>query len=227
MKLIHKLMLSVIATLTITACVSTGIAGEGMVLAKPDQIEEGAAFYPHHNPETNEPDAALVEMDQFPQVMRDAVNAFFGEEVSELVLTEERFVKEEAKNEVFKLSPGAYANEDGEGGGFSWVQQLIPVVGGAIPGSAPFLGMASYLIALLGRKRSRQHLTDMGLKLTPFDGNMDFKGAVDSGMKAIGLTHTNKTGDELMAVALKKLEEEKMDKAKIDAVNKVKEKTAA
>lgn len=227
MRLLNKFTASIAMALLITACMSTGVSGEGMVLAKLDQIEEGVAFYPHQNPLTNEPDAAVVDMEQFPEVMREAVNAFFGEEVSELVLTEERFIKEEARSGVFKLTPGAYSKEGDDSGGFGFVQQFLPLIGGAIPSSTPFLGIASYLIALIGRKRSRQHLKNMGMKLTPFDGNLDLTGAVDSGMKAIGLTHTNKTGDELMAVATQKLEEEKMDKAKAAAIAKVKEKTAA
>ena len=204
MKLINIAGAICMSVVVFVSC--TSVPGERMVLARQDQIYENTKVFPDKNPETNEPEAALVSMDEFPGAIRDAVNSFFGEEVSELILTDERFIKPEELSLVFHLTPQAY----GETGDvdYTWLQQLVPVIGGAIPGSAPVLGLLSYGLALFSRKRSRQHLGDAFKRFTPIDGSVQLKDGFNSLGKAVGLSHSTESSEQLFALASKKRAEE-------------------
>ena len=221
MKLINIAAILFIPLTIFVSC--KAIEGERLVLAKTDQIYETTKVFPDKNPATGEPEAALVSMKEFPSVIQDAVNAFFGEEISELVLTDISFIKEDEQAKVFNLSPKVYG-ESGEVD-LTWLQQLVPVIGGAIPGSAPVLGLLSYGIALFSRKRSRQHIGKAFEKFTPLNGSVKIKEGFNSLSKAIGLTHSSEDSETLFALAKKKQAEE--EAALLEEMRRLEEQLAA
>jgi len=201
------LLLVLAATLTIIGC--TTMPGEDTVITTPDQVQDGLFFAPQTNPETGASDAALVEIATLPEDMQSALRLYFGEELTSVVVTQSAYLKKdfEAKK-VFFTNPIAVVNPETGETGFSlgqFIGQLVGPASVAFPQAAPAIGLGAYVIGLLGRKRSRQHLATAGSKINPMNnGTIDLKGSLDALAKAVGYSHSTEDPEELEKIAKKK-----------------------
>ena len=232
MKYIHKIMLASITSLmaltVLAACTSDGTAyndlgmpEENQIFALPDQVLDSANFYPKVNPKTGYPDAALLDVSKVEGLARKLIVGALGDDVKKIVVTEKRFLIEGYDpTKVFIPFPSKINPETGEAelDDASFASGVGTVIGATVPGAAPFVPLGLYLIGLLSKKRSRQHITNMVKAVIPYDGNIDISGAYLSGKKAIGLEHSSDDPEVLLAVAEKKKAEivakETMAKAK-------------
>jgi len=180
---------------------------EGMVIALPDQVKTGTVYAPAKNPETSESDAALVPITALPDPVTEALQLLFGEDVEEVTVTTVSFLKDTVTlDQVFQLTPQYVNPETGESSldGAGFFGQLLPAIGAAFPGTAPFVGLGAYLLSLLGAKRSRQHLSNGAKAVTPYDGKIDLKEGAVNFAKAVGWVHSTEDPEELELVAMKK-----------------------
>lgn len=184
-----------------------GIPEENVVFAKPDDVRDTAHFYPKVNPKTGYADAALIDVSSVDGFAKDLIVGFFGEGVDKIVMTEAKYLVEDVDlTGVFQPIPTKIDEETGKPAfdGATAANTLGGAVGAAFPGAAPFVPFALYLVGLLSKRRSRQHLGNMAKSVIPYDGKIDIGGAYASGKKAIGLEHSTEDPDELIAVAEKK-----------------------
>lgn len=200
------------------------------VIVTPDALMEGTVLTPGPGQQ-----AAPVEVKKLPKALRDLVEKQYPDVPIVMVTTIEHvkpaapaIPDDPATPEVDETKPAVPAppvipvtppvDSEGNIDFGTWIGQAIPALGSVIPGAQPFVPLA-YLLALLIKKRSRQHLADAVSALNPLDGgSLDVKGAYVSTKKAIGLEHSTATPAELRAIA-DKLEMEEKAKAAIKAAS--------
>ena len=227
-KTIATMLIFVIGLFTFVSCASdgthynlVGIPQENQVFANEKDVKEGKNYYPKVNAKTGYPDAAILDVSKVGGVFKEVIKQRFGE-VDRIVVTERQYIKEGVEESRLIIPFPTKINEqtgEPELDSPSMVGQLAGAVGAAFPGSAPFVGLSVYLIGLLSKKRSRQHLVDMSKAIIPYDGVVDAKAAYSSAKKAIGLEHSNEDPEILLKVVEKKKAEIMAKKAMAEAKN--------
>lgn len=213
--------LSVFPLLYIGACAAT--SGPQQVVTRPGDIVPGAT----------PTDAVPIVVADIPdKKIREGLEKLFPNEPV-LIITTKDFIKPSVQPVVD--NPGTPENEsvpaytpvfvpitpptdaDGKIDFGTWLSQALPAIFHSLPAGAAAWGpLAAYLIALIVKKRPREHLKDAADDLNPLSGgSIDFGGAYTSVKKAIGLEHTNETPEQLRAVA-DKLESEADHDDRID-----------
>lgn len=201
----HLVMAAAVGLIVACASLPAPAPGEALVIARPGQVAPETVFAPDTNAD-GVSEAALVAVAELPSPVQEAIKIAFPEEPAELVLTQEQFLADGVDvRDVLQLQP-TQLNEAGEPE-VDWVTglgQLLPGFGAAFPPAAPWLGIGGYLLTLLGRRRSRQHLATAAKSAVPLDGKIDLGGMFGGLGRAVGFSHSTEDPDELIALGEKK-----------------------
>lgn len=194
-------MLIVLATLLIIGGCNAVPAGEEMVITAPEYLTEGTVTSPTAG---DGQQAFLVNKAQLklPDEILEVLNKAFPE-TDIVAITESQYIRPDTPaGKVLYLQPRQFLGEDGEVES-DW-SGVVSTIGAAFPPALPFVPLAGLLVSLF-RKRSRRHLKDAFVAITPglSGGGSQWGKSVRSVGKAVGWTHTEDTPEDVLETLIR------------------------